>query len=105
MTKEEALQTLINLFKRVNAVDPGLSDSVIAETKLPDLAWFEHDLGLDPDFKKHVLFRMTENALRNAHPSNINPVIIPQDKTVFDKDITISELAAQIAKYTPKTMI
>lgn len=105
MTKKKVLQTLIGLFKRVNAVDPNLSDSEIGEIELPDLAWFEHDLGLDPDFKKHVLFRMMENALKNAHPNNVNPVIMPQDKTVFDKDITIDELAAQIAKYTPKRIV
>lgn len=105
MTKDEVLQTLIKLFKSKNAVDPNLSDREIAQIKLTGLAWFGHDLGLDPDFKKEVLFKMTENALKNAHPKNVNPVISPQDESVFDKDITIDQLADEIAEDTPDQII
>lgn len=105
MTKSEVLETLIELFKEVNAVDLNLSDSEIAQIKLPELGWFKHPLILDPDFKKEVLFRMMENALKNAHPNKINPVIFPHDKSVFDEDITINVLSDQIARYTPDEII
>ena len=105
MTKEEVLQTLIKLFKHVNAVDPNLDDSEIAQIKLPKLAWFRRDLGLDPDFKREVLFKMVERALKNAHPNKVNPEISPQDKSVFKRDITVEALAAEIAEDTPDEII
>lgn len=105
MTKDDVLQTLIKLFKSVNAVDPNLSDGEIAQIKLHRLAWFGHDLGRDPKFKKEVLFEMIENALKNAHPKNVDPVISPQDESVFDKNITIDQLADQIAEDTPDQTI
>lgn len=105
MTKDEVLQTLIKLFKSTNAVDPNLSDREIAQIKLPGLAWFRHDLAPDPDFKKELLFKRMENALKNAHPKNVNPVISPQDESVFEKDITIDQLADDIAEHTPDQII
>lgn len=105
MTKEEVLQTLIKLFRGVNAVDPNLSDSEIAQRRLPKIAWFRRDLGLDPDFKREVLYKMAERALKNAHPNGINPEISPQDKSVFKRDITVEALAAQIAEDTPDQII
>lgn len=105
MTKNEVSETLIKLFKKVNAVDPNLSDTDIGQIKLPDLDWFKQDLGLDPDFKKEVLFKMMENTLKNAHPNNVNPEISPQSKSVFEKDITIDELATQISRDTPDEII
>lgn len=105
MTKDEVLQISIKLFKKINAVDPNLSDSEIEQIKLPELDWFKHDLSLDRDFKKEVLFKMMKNAFKNAHPNKVNPVISPQDKSVFNKNITIDELSAQIAKDTPDKII
>jgi len=99
MTKNEVLQTLIKLFKKVNAVDSNLSDSEIAQIKLPELAWFKHDLGLDPDFKRQVLFRMVVNALKRIN-DGIKPFLSPRDETLFDRDITIDTLADEIARYT-----
>ena len=101
MTKDEVLKVLINFFKKENAVDPNLTDEEIAQVKLPELAWFKQDLGLDPDFKKEALFKKMEQALKNAHPKKINPEISPQNKSVFERDITIDTLAAQIASRTP----
>ena len=84
MTKNEVSETLIKLFKKLNAIDPNLSNADIGQIKLPNLDWLKHDLGLDPDFKKEVLFKMMENTLKNAHPKNINPEISPQSKLVFE---------------------
>ena len=105
MTKDWFLQNLIKIFKKVNAVDPNLSDREIAQIKLPDLALFRHELDLDPDLKKELLFKMMENALKNAHPNKVNPEIAPQDESVFDRDITIDELATQISKDTLDVII
>jgi len=105
MSKDDVLKTLIRLFRQVNAVDPYLSDPEIAQKKLPKIAWFRRDLGLDPDLKREVLFTMMERALKNAHPNRVNPEISPQDKSVFKKDITLEALAAQIAEDTPDQII
>ena len=105
MTKDEVLETLAGLFKRVNAVDPNLSTDEIGRIELPKLAWFEQELALDPDFKKEVLFSMMVNTLKKAHPHNVPPEISPQDKSVFDKEITVEELSQQIAEDTPDEII
>ncbi len=99
MTKNEVLETLIKLFEGVNAVDPNLSDSEIAQIKLPKLAWFKHDLSLDPDFKKEVLYLMVVNALKQIN-EGIEPVLSPQDETIFERNITIDTLASEIAEDT-----
>ena len=95
MTKEDVLNSLIALFKNVNAVDPNLTYEEIKEIKLPALAWFELELGLDKEFKKEVLFMMIEKALTKLY-GGINPKISPGDKTVFNRDISIDELASEI---------
>ena len=105
MTKEEVLETLATLFKRVNAVDSHLSTGEVGQIKLPQLAWFGQELDLDPDFKKEVLFSMMVNSLKKAHPNNIPPEISPQDKSVFDEDIMIEQLAQQIAEDTPDQIL
>ena len=105
MTKNEVSEILIKLFKKVDAVDPNLSNVDIGQIKLPNLDWLKHDLGSDPDFKKEVLFKMMENTLKNAHPNNITPEISPQSKFVFEKDITIDELATQISRDIPDEII
>ena len=101
MTKEDVLQVLARLFRKINAVDPTLSNEEVGEAKLPEFAWFDQELALDPDFKKEVLFSMMVGALKKAHPNQVEPVIVPQDFTVFERQKTVSQLASQIAQDTP----
>ena len=99
MTHKQVKKFLITLFKDVNAVDPHLSDSEIAETLLPDLAWFDGEMDNDPDFKKEALFRLVVKKFKDKF-NGIEPVIVPFNGGVFDRDITVSELAKEIADDT-----
>ena len=99
MTHQEVLGFLIKFFKKVNAVDPKLSDDAIAMIKLPDLAWFDMELELDPDFKKDALFRLLVKDFR-AEFGGITPQISPFSSKVFNQKITISRLAEKIADKT-----
>lgn len=99
MTRDEILGFLTSLLKNVNAVDPDASGSEIDKIKLPDLAWFEMQLDADPDFKKDALFRLVVEGFKEEF-NGIEPVIVPFDGRVFDRDITVGQLASEIANDT-----
>ena len=99
MTRDEVLGFLIDLFKKINAVDPNMSDSEIEQVKLPDLAWFEMQLDTDPDFKKDALFKLVVESFKQEF-NGIEPVIVPFDGSVFDRNITIDQFAEEIANDT-----
>ncbi len=95
MTSADILKALIAYFKAKDAVDPNLTDIEISELKLPALPYLQHLLGSDPDLRKDDLFQGMKKALANAFPG-VNPVSSPDDKTIFDLDITVADLSANI---------
>ena len=99
MTKDEVLKAIINLFKNVNAVEPFLSDKEISRIKLTDLQWFEMELGLEPEFKKEILFKMLKKCIKNVN-NGIDPNIVPGDYTLFNYPNTIDEIAETISMYS-----
>ena len=97
MTKEQVSNTLIDFLKKAGAVDPNLSHAEIAQIKLPELAWFRQELRDDPEFKKEVLYKRMVDALKEITGGR-EPVLSPQDETIFDRDISIDTLAGEIAE-------
>ena len=99
MTKEEVLKAIINLFKKINAVDPNFTQTELKKVKMNDLAWFQMDFGLDDDLKKEILFKMLEACITNLN-NGVQPVIEPADFTLFNYPQTIEETADMISTYS-----
>lgn len=95
MTKDEVLNTLIQNFKDLNAVDKNLSDVEIAQIKLPDIDLFKHEMARDKDGKKEFTFKQIMKDLKELYDGE-EPVLSPHDPTIFDRGITIDAFASEI---------
>ncbi len=95
MTKDDVLNTLIQSFKDLNAVDKNLSDAEIAQIKLPDIDLFKHEMERDKDVKKEFTFKQIMKDLKELYGGE-EPVLSPHDPTIFDRPITIDTFASEI---------
>jgi len=97
MNQEDVLKQLIKFFKSKNAVDISLEDNEIAELHLPTLPIFEHSLADDPNLKKEDLYQDMINKLKELFPDPSQPPCTsPNDWTIFNQDISISQLSDNI---------
>jgi|GEM_PF-5967215 len=100
MNSEDVLKCLIKFFKSKDAVDINLKDDKIAGLHLPKLQIFEHSMANDPNLKKEDLYQDMIEALKELFPDPSQPPCTsPNDWTIFDQDITISQLADNIIEY------
>ena len=97
MNPQDVLNKLIKFFKSRNAVDKNLSDNKIAELHLPALPIFANSMTLDPNLKKEDLYQDMIEALKELFSDPLQPPCTsPNNWTIFDQDISISQLAENI---------
>jgi hypothetical protein len=97
MKNPEVFATVSKLLRGVNAVDPSLTDAQLGRTKLSDLDWFKNELGLDPDFKRDVLYDMVFAALKKTN-NGLDPYMSPANSSVFQRPILIDDWCKEIAE-------
>ncbi len=97
MNSDDVLKCLLKFFKSKDAVDPNLTDKEIADLHLPKLPIFSHSMTNDPNLKKEDIYHDMIEALKELFPDPSQPPCTsPSDRTIFDQDITISQLADNI---------